>query len=124
MSLSAGGGGGGKPLEYAFIGDDGSILWKRLSTAIFGGAYLAVATGVVNTILTTLQSAAGLYSAFGGFLAALVRTLLGAPGAALDEGYSQLAAYIGGMGPLAFAAAILSVLIIARMTTWVMNNVV
>jgi len=123
MSLRAGGG-GNSALKSTFIGEDGSILWKRLTTAIFGGAWLAVATGVTNTILTTLESSAGLYSAFAGFLAAVVRTLLGAPGAGLDEGYSQLATYISGMGPLAFAASVASVLLIAYMVDWVVTNVV
>jgi len=121
MSLRAG---GGSTVERAFIAEDGSILWARLSSAIFGGAWLAVATGVTNTILTTLQSAAGLYTALGGFFAALVRTLLGLPGAGLDAGYTQLTAYITGMGPLAFVAAIVSVLAITRITEWVMTNVV
>ncbi len=121
MSLRAG---GGNTIKQSFIDSDGSVLWGRLLSAIFGGAWLAVATGVTNTILATLESSAGLYSALGGFFAALVRTLLGAPGAGLDEGYSQLTAYISGMGPLAFAASVASVLLMAWIVEWVMTNVV
>ncbi len=121
MSLRAG---GGRPLKYVFIEEDGSILWARLMSAIFGGAWLAVLTGVTNTILTTLQSAAGLYSALGGFLAALIRGLLGVPGAGFNEGYAQLSAYITGMGPFAFVVSIISVLVLYRTVEWVMTNVV
>jgi len=123
MSLRAGGG-GNSALEYAFIGEDGSILWGRLATAISGGAYLAVATGVTNTILATFRSSAGLYGAFAEFLATVVRALLGLPSEGLAAGYSELSAFISGMGPIAFVVSIISVLAITRIVEWVINNVV
>lgn len=116
------GGGGGGLIASNFVAEDGSILWDRLAAALSGGAVLAVFTGVTNTILAIFEGVTGFYSAFGGFLAALVNVLVGTPGYALAESYDQLAAYISTMGPLAFVASVASVLVITRITAWAWAN--
>jgi len=102
---------------------DGSIQWKRLSTTIFGGAYLAVASGVANFILDAVQAVAGLYSALGGFFAAVVTVLVGGPATALSASWAELEAWIGSAGILSFALAVASVLAIARVAAWGYSNV-
>jgi len=103
--------------------EDGQILWKKLTTTIFGGAYLAVATGVTNLIVDSFETVGGLYSALGGFLAAVVTLLLGGPAAGLDASFAELQSWVTTAGPLSFAFAIASVLAITYVGSWVVNNV-
>lgn len=103
--------------------DDGQIAWKRLTTTLFGGAFLAVATGVVNFIVDAFQAVGELYSALGGFLGALVKVVLGGPASGLDASFAELSVWVSSAGPLSFTFAVASVLGITYLGSWVVNSV-
>lgn len=121
MSLSAG---GGSTITQSFIAEDGSIKWGRLTTAVFGGAWLAVTTGIVNTVLATVEVVAGLYTAIGGFLASIVTVLIGGPTTAISTSFAELTSFIATMGLLGFVAAVISTLLLAQIVSWGVQNVV
>ena len=113
---------GGSGVWAKMFVQDGKILWKRLTTTIFGGAYFAVATGVVNFVVESFQTVGGLYSAIGGFLAAVVTVLLGGPATALEASYAELAEWVASAGLFSFVLAVGTVLVIARVGAWGYNS--
>jgi len=113
---------GGSGVWAKMFVQDGKILWRRLTTTIFGAAYFAVATGVSNFVIESFQAVAGLYSSLAGFLAALVTVLLGGPATALEASYAELGEWVATAGPLSFVFAVGTVLLIARIAAWGYNN--
>ncbi len=106
--------------EHFVVG--GHILWRRLLVTVVGGAWLAVITGVVETIVATVKEVTGLYTAVGDFLAALVDVVLGAPTASFSASYSELEAYVGSMGLFGYVAGVASVLLITWIVAWGVNS--
>lgn len=115
-------GGGAGLIADNFVNPDGTIQWNRLGATLSGGAILAFFAGITEVILAIFSSVVGLYDALGGFIATLIAVLVGTPGVALEASYAELEAYISTMGPLAFAASVASVLIIARIAAWGWNR--
>lgn len=113
---------GGSGVWAEMFVQDGKILWKRLTTTIFGGAYFAVATGVSNFVIESAQAVGGLYSALARFFAAVVTVSLGGPASTLDASYAELGEWVASAGPLSFFFAVGSVVIIARVAAWGYNS--